>query len=130
MTLETLQPDPAWERQEHEREVQLFRSLRDQLTIRIWCGDWCKDCQAQLPGFGAALTAAGIDLEEVLTNPVEKADDGSKRGPGVSAYDIKYIPTIVIEADGREVARYVESEDEGRPLEVLTDQLADSVVAR
>lgn len=110
MHLETMHPDPDWDPSDHEDTIDTLQSYRDELTIRVWGGDWCGDCQAVLPPFAAALEAAGIDPQGVEHYPVEKEDDGTKVGPLVEAYDVAYIPTIVFERDGVEVARFVESE--------------------
>lgn len=123
MTLATMEPDPAWGASTHADAVETLAAHADALTIRVWCGDWCKDCQALLPGFAAALAAAGIDPTTVEQYPVEKADDGSKVGPGVDAYDIAYIPTILVERDGTELVRFVESEEED-PATYIADALA------
>ena len=48
--------------------------------------------------------------------------DREKQGPKVEAYDIELIPTIVIEDDGEEVARFVEGEDLPAAI-VLAEQL-------
>ena len=46
-------------------------------------------------------------------------------GPGVEDYDIEYIPTVVVEKDGEEIARFVE--EEPVPIAVyLADQIADA----
>jgi thiol-disulfide isomerase/thioredoxin len=82
------------------------------LTFRVWGGDWCGDCRAQLPAFAAALAAAGVPADRVHEYPVEKAADGSKTGPAVEAYGVDRIPTVVVERDGEEVARFVEAADE------------------
>jgi len=42
---------------------------------------------------------------------VRPAADGSKVGPGVEEYGIELIPTVVVERDGAEIARFVESAD-------------------
>lgn len=111
MRLETMQPDPGWVPAEHEEAVGTLRAQAEELTVHVWGGDWCKDCQAVLPTFAAALDAAGIDPSSTKQYPVEKKADGSKEGPKVEAYDIQYIPTIVLERDGVEQARFVEKED-------------------
>lgn len=123
MSLETMRPDPAWDGP--DRAVDILREHADGLTIRVWGGDWCKDCQAVLPGFAAALDASGIDPDSVAQYPVEKAADGRKIGPRVDAYDIDRIPTIVVERNGTELARFVESAPEG-PAVVLANALAES----
>jgi thioredoxin 1 len=110
--LDTMQPNPAWSADAHEDTVEAL--AEDGLVFRIWGGDWCGDCRGQLPDFGAALAAAEVPDERVHHYPVEKEDDGSKTGPLVEAYDIELIPTVVVERDGDEVARYVENED--RPI--------------
>jgi thiol-disulfide isomerase/thioredoxin len=84
----------------------------DDLTYRVWGGDWCPDCRRQLPAFAAALAAAGVPDDRVHQYPVERADDGTKTGPAVEAYDVARIPTVVVEREGREVARFVEDADE------------------
>jgi hypothetical protein len=108
MTLETMQPDPAWDAEAHADAVAELG--RDGLTFRVWGGDWCKDCRRQLPGLAAALEAAGVPDDDVHQYPVETADDGSKVGPGVDEYGVDRIPTVVVEYEGREVARFVEAE--------------------
>ena len=107
MRLETLRPKPGWDPSAYEESIAVLAEHRDDLTYRVWGGDWCKDCRRLLPDFGAALDAAGVPDERIEANPV----DGDKQGPGVEEYGIEYIPTIVVENDeGTEVARFVEDE--------------------
>lgn len=110
MRLETMTPDPASD--PDEEAVASLAALGDDVSVHVWGGDWCKDCVATLPAFAAALEAAGIDPASTYQYPVTKRDDGSKVGPGVGAYGIEYIPTIVIERNGTEIARFVEDADE------------------
>jgi thiol-disulfide isomerase/thioredoxin len=123
MNLETMEPNPVWDAESHADAVAVFTNLKPQLTIRVWGGDWCSDCRNQLPDFAAGLKAAGIAPRSVYQYPVEKTDDGSKIGPEVEEYDIELIPTVVVEIDGEEVARFVE--EEPQPIfDFLADQLA------
>jgi len=118
MSLDTMQPTPTWDPDAHERTVETFADLADELSITVWGGDWCSDCRAVLPDFGAALDAAGVPDDAVS----EIAVDRDKQGPGVEEYDVEYIPTIVVERDGEEVVRFVESE--GQPAAAyLAEQL-------
>lgn len=110
MELETLRPNPAWDDASYDAAVETLAAHRTELTYRIWGGDWCSDCRAVLPDFGAALDAAEVPDERIDERPVDREKDGE----GVDAYGIEYIPTIVVETDaGEEVARFVE--DEGQP---------------
>jgi thiol-disulfide isomerase/thioredoxin len=120
--LETMRPDPAWDADAHDEVVEDLG--RDGLTFRVWGGDWCPDCRGQLPAFGAALAAAGVPDDRLYEYPVEKEEDGTKVGPKVEEYGVEYIPTVVVERDGEEVARFVEEE----PVPIATylaDRLAE-----
>ena len=110
MSLETMEPNPAWDPVAHEATLEPFEERADELTVHVWGADWCGDCRSVLPDFAAALEAAGIPEESIHQYEVEKLDDGSKEGPKVEEYGIEYIPTIVVERAGEEVARFVETE--------------------
>jgi thioredoxin 1 len=110
MELETMEPNPVWTEEAYAETVDTLATLRHEVNYRVWGGDWCIDCRSQLPDFGAALDAADVPESQVDHFPVEKEDDGSKTGPEVEEYDIERIPTVVVERDGEEVARFVEEE--------------------
>jgi len=120
MALKTLEPNPAWTAGAYEETVDVL-AAHDDVVFKIWGGDWCPDCRAQLPDFAAALEAAGVPDERIEHNEL----DTNKAGPGVEAYDIEYIPTVVVERNGEELARFVESE--GVPIAVyLAERLKES----
>lgn len=106
--LETLEPDPDYDADAHADAIDVLGA--EAYTFKVWGGDWCGDCRDQLPQFGAALDAADVPEDRIEQYPVEKADDGSKIGPEVDAYDVELIPTVVVERDGTELARFVEAE--------------------
>ena len=118
MALKTLEPNPAWTTGGHEETIETLETYADELVYKVWGGDWCKDCRAQLPDFGAALETAGVPSERIEHYAV----DQDKQGPGVEAYGIEFIPTVVVERDGDEVARFVE--DASVPIAVY---LADKI---
>ena len=123
MTLETLDPDAA-DADEFDPAVLDALSAAD-YRFKVWGGDWCIDCQRQLPAFGAALAAAGVPDGRTEDFPVTKGPNG-KEGDGVEEYGIELIPTVVVEtAEGQEVARFVEEAD-GSIAEFLAERLADA----
>lgn len=122
MTLKTLEPNPAWDPDSYPDVVESFSNLGDDVTVHIWGADWCGDCRSQLPDFAAALDAAGV--ENVEQYPVER-ENGEKHGPNVEDYGIEFIPTIVIERDGEELARFVEAERVEAAV-YLADQLQEN----
>ncbi len=122
MSLQTMEPAPTWTPGADERAaIETFEAVAADLTITVWGGDWCGDCQRELPPFAAALNAANIDPATVEQYPVEKEPDGSKIGPMVAEYDIESIPTIVIERTGVEIARFVESAPRPAIVELATE---------
>lgn len=128
MTLEVLEPNPVWVAEAYDDTVDVLAAHGDDVTFKVWCGDWCKDCRSLLPDFGAALEAADVPDENVEEFPL----DEDKQGPGVEEYGIERIPTVIVEDSGREVARFVE--DEGVPIAVylageIEAALGDETVA-
>jgi len=122
MALETLDPNPVWVAEAYSDTVDVLETYRDEVTYKVWGGDWCKDCRGKLPDFGAALAAAGVPDERIE----EYELDQEKQGPGVEEYGIEFIPTVVVERDGEELARFVEHEP--APIAVyLADQLAEAL---
>ena len=120
MSLETMEPNPVWVEDAYADTVDVLSEYGHDLTFRVWGGDWCKDCRGQLPDFGAALDAAEIPTENVVHHEL----DQDKQGPGVEEYGIEFIPTVVVEHDGEEIARFVE--EEAVPIAVY---LADEIEA-
>jgi thiol-disulfide isomerase/thioredoxin len=113
MELDTMQPTPTFDETAYEDTVDTLAE-HDDLTYKVWGGDWCKDCRAALPDFAAALDAAGIPDDRIEHYPVEREDSeersssdgssgqsprehGEKVGPKVDEYGIELIPTIVVE---------------------------------
>ena len=118
-----MEPTPTFDPEAYADVVETFAALDDDVRVHVWGGDWCKDCRALLPDFGAVLDAAGIPEERVVHHAV----DDEKRGPGVEEYGVEFIPTIVVERaddDGgrEELARFVESEDLP-PAQYLAERL-------
>lgn len=121
MGLKTMEPAPDWDPEEHPDVVEAFAALDEDVVITVWGRDSCGDCQRELPGFAAALEAAGFPTERLRVVPVNHF----KEGPLVEAYGIGYIATIVIErcpgvdavnrrtpaGECEELARFVEAED-------------------
>jgi len=116
MSLETMDPADAWSGSDDVRTAL----GRDGLTYLVWGADWCGDCQGQLPAFAAALDAAGVPDDRIEQFPV--GDD--KQGEGVDEYGIEFIPTVVVERQEEEIARFVEEV----PVSIA-EYLAERIVA-
>lgn len=117
-------PDPSWDSGAHPDVVETFATLGEEYVFLVWGDDGCGDCQERLPAFGAAIEAASIPDARVIQYEVERLPEGRKRGPKVEEYGVERIPTVVVERDGEEVARFVEEEEEPIP-EFLADRLRE-----
>ncbi|MEE6208765.1 thioredoxin family protein [Salarchaeum sp. III] len=112
MTLDCMTPTADWDEAAHEDAVKTLASLDDSTQFRVWGADWCPDCTGQLPAFAAALAAADVSDDRVSTYSVER-ENGVKTGEKMTEYEVSLIPTVVVEdADGDELARFVEEEDQ------------------
>ena len=123
MTLKTLQPTPTWDEDANEATVDVFETLADddRVTISLWCRDNCPDCRRELPDFAGALDASGFPDERLRAFPVDDENVGEQ----TDEYEVERIPTIVVERDGEELARFVERE----PIPAaayLAEQLEDA----
>jgi thiol-disulfide isomerase/thioredoxin len=119
-----MEPNPMWAADAYADTVAVLERHRRDLVYRVWGGDWCKDCRAQLPDFGAALAEADVPEEQIERHELDK----DKRGPGVEEYDVEFIPTVVVERvdTGEEVTRFVE--EEPVPIAVyLAERIGDAL---
>jgi thiol-disulfide isomerase/thioredoxin len=108
MTLELMQPTPTWDAEAHADTVAAFESIAadPDASITVWCRDNCSDCRRELPDFAAAVEAAGVPDERLRQIAVDDDNEGAL----TDAYGVERIPTIVVERDDEEVARFVEEE--------------------
>lgn len=116
--MEAMEPDPAFDPESYPDVIEAFDSLGSEARIHIWGGDWCPDTRKELPTFAALLEATTLDQDQVAVHEVDR----DKQGPKVEEYGIERIPTIVIERDGEELARFVEGEAVAAPI-ALADEL-------
>jgi thiol-disulfide isomerase/thioredoxin len=105
--MESTEPNPEWDANEHSETRDAFESGLGELTYRVWGADWCGDCRSRLPDFFAALDAAGVEEERVHVYEV----DDDKNGELTEEYDVTLIPTVVVERAGEVVARFEEKEE-------------------
>jgi len=108
MSLETMRPNPTWDAASYEEAVETLAAYNDDVVYKIWGGDWCKDCRALLPDFGAALEAAAVPDERIE----ESSLDQDKQGPAsTSTISSTFRRSWSRNDEGEEITRFVEEED-------------------
>ncbi|MFB6095180.1 MAG: TlpA family protein disulfide reductase [Halodesulfurarchaeum sp.] len=116
--MDAMEPNPAFDPDSYREVIGTFADLPEDATIHVWGADWCPDTRRELPDVAAVLDAAGIDENRRSVIEVNR----EKEGREVEEYDVSLIPTIVIERNGEELARFVEKEE--MPAAIwLADQL-------
>jgi len=111
-----LHREPAW-RARYTRaairddDIEALREAPAETEVVIVFGTWCPDSRRVVPVIWRAFHAAGA-----LPFAVEHVEvDREKRSDrvDVAAYGLRYVPTIIVRRNGREVGRIVESAPHG-----------------
>ncbi|MFB6125207.1 MAG: thioredoxin family protein [Halanaeroarchaeum sp.] len=123
--MESMEPNPAWDPEANAHVVEAYADLPEDAVVKVWGADWCPDTRNTLPDFAAALDAAGVGEERIHQYEVDR----DKNGEGTEEYGIELIPTIVVERDDEELARFVE-EEAVPPAVYLAGQFSDVDLAQ
>jgi hypothetical protein len=120
------QPDPA--------AARALAAAPPGGEVTVYLGTWCSDSKRELPRLWRA-----IDLMQGETGGavpfalryVAVARDKKEPASLTAGADLRYVPTFVVERDGREVGRIVEESPHGieRDLLALLDGSARGVVS-
>jgi len=98
-------------------------------TVTVYLGSWCGDSRREVGRLWRALDMAGGELPFAISYI---GVDHAKKEPAalVSGSDLRYVPTVIVRRDGREVGRIVESAPHGieRDLLSLLDGSAHGLV--
>ena len=87
-------------------------------TITIYLGTWCSDSQREVSRFWRALDELGGPLPAAVE--LIGVDEAKKEPADLLAgADIRYVPTIIVRRDGKEVGRIVESSPHGIEVDLL-----------
>lgn len=118
----TAQPDPA--------AARALAAVPPGAEVTVYLGTWCGDSKRELPRLWRALDETG-GAAPVAFRYVAVGRD--KKEPVALTADagLLYVPTFVVERDGREVGRIVEESPHGveRDLLALLDGSARGVVS-
>jgi len=125
---------PDWVQAEVEaapdaKAVQALAAVPAGATVTVYLGSWCGDSRREVSRFWRALDQLGGEAPFQLAYV---GIDRAKKEPAalVAATDLRYVPTFVVQRDGREVGRIVESAPHGieRDLLSLLDGAAHGLI--
>lgn len=96
--VERYEPDPI--------AIEYMQALHDNYTILVFFGSWCRESTKYLPGLVKTIRLINNDQIGMKYIGV----DEQKKFPAefLKLFDIKYIPTVVVLKDGKELGRIVE----------------------
>ncbi len=87
--------------------VLYLRDLKEKVTIKIFLGTWCQDAQIHVPVLFKALQRA--DNDRITVRIIAMDQRKLDRDGLVDQYQVAYTPTFVVEHDGFEIGRVVET---------------------
>jgi hypothetical protein len=90
--------------------------------VTVLLGTWCSDSRREISRLWRALDEIGATSGSGLPFTLSYIGvDEAKREPAaaVAAAGLKYVPTLIVRRDGREVGRIVESAPHGVELDLL-----------
>jgi hypothetical protein len=87
--------------------VGFLRDLREPVTIKVFLGTWCRDAELHVPVLFKALQRA--DNSRITVRVIAMDRRKQDRDGLVDQYQIGYTPTFVVEHDGLEIGRVVET---------------------
>jgi hypothetical protein len=97
--------------------VTYLHDLRQPVTILVFMGTWCEDAQRHVPVLFRALREAS---NPVITLRVIALDRNKRDRDGlVDRYQIAFSPTLVVEAQGRELGRVIETPQQDAASDIV-----------
>lgn len=99
-----------------EEAISSLTEIKDIYSIKAFLGTWCHDSEREIPILLDIINTANnpnLQLSLIALNEDKEDPKGF-----AEQYQIKYTPTIVIEANGIEIGRIVE-----RPEKSLEDNI-------
>ncbi len=119
--IETAVPD--WVSQTVESRIddqaaEALTSVPPDAEVTIFLGTWCSDSRREVARFWRALDQVGDMVPFEVTYV---AVDREKTEPAdlLAGREIVYVPTFIVERDGREVGRVVEEAPDGIESDLL-----------
>ncbi len=100
-----------------EETVAYLRDLSKPVTILVFMGTWCEDAQKHVPVLFRALQEASnprIEVRVIALDRSKRDRDGL-----VDRYQIAFSPTFVVEAQGRELGRVIETPQQDAASDVV-----------
>lgn len=105
--------EPGWVAAQVEAEVDAEAAMElstlegGDVSITVYLGTWCDDSKLELARFWRAVDDAGYFDIDVVYHAVDRGD---RRPPElVAERGLHWVPTFIVERDGQEVGRVVES---------------------
>ncbi|MCB2194390.1 MAG: thioredoxin [Bacteroidetes bacterium] len=90
----------------------------EEVEMIVVIGTWCSDSQRELPRLIKILNYLKYDTQNIIAIGVTR----NKKAPNteVDELNIKYVPTIILKYEGKEIGRIIESPEESLEKDILS----------
>lgn len=103
-------------------QIEAFAKQLDGKTLKVFFGTWCHDSQREIPRLLNLIEQVkqqhqdiAFDLEMIAVAPFEQRDKTI-----VEQFKVRYVPTIILLAQGKEIARITESTEVNLAADLTT----------
>lgn len=104
------QPDPA--------AAQALAAVEPGAEVAVFLGTWCSDSRREVPRLWKALDATG-GMATFAIRYIGVDREKKEPAAAIAASDIRFLPTFIVQRDGRETGRIVETSPHGVEQDLL-----------
>ena len=98
--------------------IESIRTNINGLAIKVFFGDWCPDCRAQLPAFLSVMQA--VDKDNIETEFIEVGRNKEDVLGMAEQMNVLAVPTFIFFRDGKKIGRIVERPRRSLPKTSMT----------
>ncbi|RYE26390.1 MAG: thioredoxin [Sphingobacteriales bacterium] len=102
----------------NEKDVEFLKTHLPAYKMIVALGTWCEDSQNLVPKLYKTLNESGYPISQITMIGVDRAKTAKHNEH--EHYNIKFVPTIILLKDGKEIGRIVETVQKSIETDLVT----------